>query len=89
MNDIIKKDDTTVETFSLNCDKISKVIKNPNGSGYTIHRKYCKISEFIKTLEEIKAKYGDIHIVNFEDEYTEEITAIGVKQFEDATVCFI
>mgnify|MGYP004468040349 FL=1 len=45
MNDIIKKDDTTVETFSLNCDKISKVIKNPNGSGYTIHRKYCKISE--------------------------------------------
>lgn len=49
----------------------------------------ARFLKFIKTLEEIKAKYGDIHIVNFEDEYTEEITAIGVKQFEDATVCFI
>lgn len=89
MNDIVKTDDTTLEIFSLNCDKISKAIKNSNGSEYTIHIEYCKISEFIKTLKEIKAKYGDIHIVNFEDEYSEEITAIGVKRFEDTTVCFI
>lgn len=49
---------------------------------------YPRLSEFIKTLQNMLEKYGDIYVCNASNEYTDEINSIEITK-QTTTAIFI